>query len=99
MKERANSIYVRVTEKEKMRIKSKADKCGLTISEYLRKRALGYSPKALLRESFYEFSGKLSNLYEQIDKDYSTELEEKILSLIDEIQLKLLTPERKEIDK
>ena len=96
MKEKKNSIYVRVTEKEKIRIKNKADKCGLTISEYLRKRALGYSPKALLPESFYEFSGKLSNLYEQIDKDYSTELEEKILSLIDEIQLKLLTPERKD---
>ena len=96
MKERVNSIYVRVTEKEKIRIKNKADKCGLTISEYLRKRALGYSPKALLPESFYEFSGKLSNLYEQIDKGYSTELEERILSLIDEIQLKLLTPERKD---
>ena len=96
MKERANSIYVRVTEKEKIRIKNKADKCGLTISEYIRKRALGYSPKALLPECFYEFSGKLSNLYEQIDNGYSTELEEKILSLIDEIQLKLLAPERKD---
>lgn len=99
MKERTNSIYVRVTEKEKIRIKNKADKCGLTISEYLRKRALGYSPKALLPESFYEFSTKLSNLYEQLNKDYSTELEDKILSLIDEIQLKLLTAERKEIDE
>ena len=77
-----------------MRIKSKADKCGLTISEYLRKRALGYSPKALLPESFYEFSNKLGDLYEHIDKGYSTELEERILSLIDEIQLKLLAPER-----
>lgn len=96
MKERVNSIYVRVTKKEKIRIKNKADKCGLTISEYLRKRALGYSPKALLPESFYEFSGKLSKLYEQIDKGYSTELEERILSLIDEIQLKLLTPERED---
>mgnify|MGYP003508463341 CR=1 FL=1 len=54
MQERINSIYVRVTEKEKQRIKNKADKCGLTISEYLRKRALGYFPKALLPESFYE---------------------------------------------
>lgn len=99
MKERVNSIYVRVTEKEKIRIKNKADKCGLTISEYLRKRALGYSPKAHLPESFYGFSGKLGDLYEQIDKGYSAELEERILSLIDEIQLKLLTPERKEIDE
>ena len=96
MKERANSIYVRVTEKEKIRIKNKADKCGLTLSEYIRKRALGYSPKALLPESFYEFSGKLGDLYEQIDKGYSTELEERILSLIDEIQLKLLAPERED---
>ena len=96
MKERANSIYVRVTEKEKIRIKNKADKCGLTISEYLRKRALGYSPKAILPESFYEFQGKLSDLYKQIDKGYSTELEKRILSLIDEIQLKLLSAERKD---
>ena len=99
MKERANSIYVRVTKKEKIRIENKAKKCGLSVSEYFRKRALGYSPKALLPESFYDFSGKLSDLYEQIDKGYSTELEEKILSLIDEIQLKLLAPERKEIDE
>ena len=99
MKERINSIYVRVTEKEKQRIKNKADKCGLTISEYLRKRALGYSPKALLPESFYEFSSKLGDLYEQINKDYSTELEERFLSLIDEIQLKLLSTERKELDE
>ena len=99
MKERINSIYVRVTEKEKIRIKNKADQCGLSISEYLSKRALGYSPKALLPESFYEFSGKLGDLYEQLNKGYSTELEERILSLIDEIQLKILTPERKEIDE
>ena len=99
MKERVNSIYVRVTEKEKQRIKNKADKCGLTLSEYIRKRVLGYSPKALLPESFYEFSGKLGDLYEQLNKGYSTELEERILSLIDEIQLKLLSAERKELDE
>ena len=99
MNERANSIYVRVTEKEKIRIKNKADKCGLTVSEYLRKRALGYSPKALLPESFYEFSSKLGDLYEQLNKGYSNELEERILSLIDEIQLKLLSTERKEFDE
>lgn len=99
MNERANSIYVRVTEKEKIRIKNKADKCGLTVSEYLRKRALGYSPKALLPESFYEFSDKLGEIYEQLNKGYNTEVEERILSLIDEIQLKLLTPERKEVDE
>ena len=92
MKERANSIYVRVTEKEKIRIKNKADKCGLTISEYLRKRALGYSPKALLPESFYEFSEKLGGLYDALETTDNAELQEKVLSLIDEVQLKLLSP-------
>ena len=93
MNERTTAIYVRVTEKEKSRIKQKADKCGLSQSEYLRKRALGYSPKALLPESFYEFSNKLADVYEQLNNGYNTEIEEKLLSLLDEIQLKLLTPE------
>lgn len=92
MNERTTAIYVRVTEKEKSRIKQKADKCGLSQSEYLRKRALGYSPKALLPESFYEFSNKLGDVYEQLNNGYNTEIEEKLLSLLDEIQLKLLTP-------
>lgn len=94
MNERTTAIYVRVTEKEKSRIKQKADKCCLSQSEYLRKRALGYSPKALLPESFYKFSSKLGEVYEQINKGYNTEVEEKLLSLLDEIQLKLLTPEK-----
>ncbi len=93
MNERTTAIYVRVTEKEKSLIKQKADKCGLSQSEYLRKRALGYSPKALLPESFYEFSSKLGEVYEQINKGYNTEVEEKLLSLLDEIRLKLLAPE------
>ena len=94
MNKRTTAIYVRVTEKEKSRIKQKADKCGLSQSKYLRKRALGYSPKALLPESFYKFSSKLGEVYEQINKGYNTEVEEKLLSLLDEIQLKLLTPEK-----
>lgn len=94
MNERTAAIYVRVTPKEKSRIKQKADKCGLSQSEYLRKRALGYSPKALLPKSFYEFSNKLGDVYEQLNNGYNTEVEERLLSLLDEIQLKLLTPEK-----
>ena len=33
MNKRTTAIYVRVTEKEKSRIKQKADKCGLSQSE------------------------------------------------------------------
>ena len=94
MKEKLKSIYVRVTEKEKKRIKSKADKCGLPISEYVRKRALGYSPKALLPDTFYVFSERLGALYEQLKIQGADSLREDVLNLLDEIQKELLFPEK-----
>ena len=98
MKEKKNSIYVRVTEKEKVRIENKAKKCGLSVSEYLRKRALGYSPKAILPESFYEFTEKIGVLYEALGTLNSTELQAEVLKLLDEIYAKLLTLGRKDGD-
>ena len=94
MKEKKNSIYVRVTEKEKVRIENKAKKCGLSVSEYLRKRALGYSPKALLPESFYEFTEKIGILYEALGTLNSTELQAEVLKLLDEIYAKLLVTDK-----
>ena len=99
MKERKAQLKTRVTEKEKLRIENKAKKCGLSVSEYLRKRALGYSPKALLPESFYELTEKLGALYEALGRLNSTELQVEVLKLLDVIYAKLLTPERKEIDE
>ena len=37
-------INIRVTEKEKVQLDRLAQKCGLSLSEYLRKRGLGYEP-------------------------------------------------------
>lgn len=96
MNERTVQLKFRVTKKEKTRIMNISKKCGLSTSEYLRKRALGYSPKALLPESFYEFSEKLGRLYDALEITDNAELQEKVLSLIDEVQLKLLSP--KEVD-
>ena len=92
--ERKVQLKMRVTEKEKIRIENKAKKCGLTVSEYLRKRALGYSPKALLPESFYEFTEKLGVLYEELGSLNSTELQAEVLKLIDKIYAKLLTTDK-----
>ena len=94
LKEKTNSIYVRVTEKEKARIQNKAKKCGLSVSEYLRKKALGYSPKALLPESFYEFTEKIGILYEALGTLNSTELQKAVLKLIDDVYAKLLTTDK-----
>jgi hypothetical protein len=89
-----NSIYVRVTEKEKIRIENKAKKCGLSVSEYVRKRALYYAPKALLPENFYEFTEKLGALYEALGRLNSTELQKSVLDLIDDVYAKLLTTDK-----
>ena len=94
MKERKVQLKFRITEKEKIRIENKAKKCGLSVSEYLRKRALGYSPKALLPESFYEFTEKLGVLYEALGTLSSTELQKAVLKLIDDVYAKLLTTDK-----
>ena len=82
------------TKKEKLRIENKAKKCGLSVSEYLRKRALGYSPKTLLPEIFYEFTEKIGVLYEALGTLNSTELQAEVLKLLDEIYAKLLVTDK-----
>ena len=90
LKERKLQLKFRVTEKEKIRIQNKAKKCGLSVSEYLRKRALGYSPKALLPETFYEFTEKLGVLYDALGTLGYTDLQLLTLKLFDDIYIKLL---------
>ena len=47
------NLFIRVSEKEKTIIEQNAKKCGLSVSEYLRQRALGYMPRAVLPEIFF----------------------------------------------
>ena len=98
MKERKVQLKMRATEKEKVLIENKAKKCGLSVSEYLRKRALGYSPKALLPESFYEFTEKIGILYEALGTLSSTELQAEVLKLLDEIYAKLLVTDKSKVE-
>ena len=44
MKNRTVGINIRVTVTEKKKVTMLARKCGLSLSEYLRQRALGYEP-------------------------------------------------------
>lgn len=45
MRTRNVGLNVRVSPAEKYRIQTAAGRCGLTLSEYLRQRALGYTPQ------------------------------------------------------
>ena len=53
MRNRTAEINVRVTVTEKKKVTMLARKCGLSLSEYLRQRILGYEP------SEYPLTGEL----------------------------------------
>jgi len=55
-------IEVRLTEKQKEKIDRAAKRCGITTSEYLRQRALGGEPKAVLPDAFFVCCEKLDRL-------------------------------------
>jgi hypothetical protein len=92
MKETEQRIEARVTPQQKKKVAQIAERCGLPQSEYIRQRALGYSPRTVLPDAFYTFHTKLCELCNSIDGKVGAETEEKLLNLIYEIQLELLLP-------
>ena len=54
-KEKFARIEIRVNQKDKDKIKQLAEKCNLSVSEYLVQRALGYEPKTVLPDVFFDF--------------------------------------------
>ncbi|MDD4494650.1 MAG: DUF1778 domain-containing protein [Eubacteriales bacterium] len=92
MKNSNQRIEARVTPQQKKKIAQIAEKCGLPLSEYIRQRALRYSPRTVLPDAFYLFHAKLCELCNSIDGKASADTEEKLLRLIDKIQSELLSP-------
>lgn len=58
-KEKPARIELRTEPVKKKKIKQLAEKCNLPVSEYMVQRALGYEPKAVLPDAFYQFYSKL----------------------------------------
>lgn len=90
-KQKQPGIYFTVTEKEKRRIKRKAESCGLNQSEYIRQRALGYAPKAVPPNAFYNFCEELDVLCEE---PFSPEVNHKALTILAEIEQTLIRPDK-----
>jgi hypothetical protein len=99
MPEKSTRLYMRVTPQQKKKVAQIAERCGLPQSEYIRQRALGYTPRTVLPDAFYNFNVKLSELCNSIDGKVSAETEEKLLNLINEIQLELLLPGKETVKK
>ena len=66
MRVRRVGINVRVTPTEKKRILKAASRCGLTLSEYLRQRALGYTPRFHPPQTFFSYLTWMDNLTDQL---------------------------------
>ena len=90
MKEKNVRLELRLSAKEKAQLESIAKKCGLPVSEYLRKRGLGYEPGPLLNDRFYEVYS--SNLPLQPDT------EAVLITILNDLQQNLFLP-RKQTQK
>lgn len=55
-------IAFRVTGQEKKRIAVLVKKCSLSMSEYVKQRALGYAPQLVLPESIFPLLEKIDQL-------------------------------------
>lgn len=91
------NLFIRVSEREKNLIEHNAERCGLPVSEYLRQRALGYMPRAVLPEVFFSFNDKLDELCIAIEGKISADTEEKIVALIDDITAELILPQKERL--
>ena len=88
-KEKPARIELRVTAKEKDKIQSKARKCGLSTTEYVKQRALGYEPRGIPPDVLFLCLEKLGEL---ADKATSPELDVEISTVLKEITAAFLLP-------
>ena len=87
MTERSNSIYTRVTPQEKQKITDKARKCGLTLSEYIRQRCLGYAPREVPPNIYYDLCAKL-------DEARNSGNDADVLDVLDKLRETVIQPGR-----
>ena len=64
MRKRSVGINVRVSVTEKKKVTMLARKCGLSLSEYLRQRALGYEPGEHPPKEVFNVLDKLDEIAE-----------------------------------
>lgn len=86
-KEKYARIEIRVKPKDKEKIKQLAAKCGLSVSEYVLQRALGYAPKEVPTDAFFHFHTKLCEL---LNRDLSPDTEAAVLKLFDDIYAEII---------
>ena len=91
MKEKNARLELRLSVKEKEQLEQIAKKCGLPVSEYLRKRGLGYEPGPLLEERFYTAYSKLCEIS---NLPLKPETEAVLVAILNDLQQNLFLPRK-----
>ena len=84
-------IEIRVTGREKEKLESYAEHCGLSLSEYLRKRGLGYESGPLLDDRFYAAYSKLCEIS---NLPLNAEAEAALMVIFNDLQQNLFLPRK-----
>ena len=74
MRKRSVGINVRVSVTEKRKMTLMAKRCGLSLSEYLRQRALGYEPGGHPPKEVFNVLDKLDEIAESCSPTTSAEI-------------------------
>ena len=93
MKKQDIRIVARVTQKEKDRISDLAKRCGLSTTEDLRQRALGYEPKPVPPDALFHFCEKVDVL---IESPFSAEVNKAAITLLKEITKEIILPRKED---
>ena len=83
------TITFRLDRRDKEKIQSKARKCGLSTTEYVKQRALGYKPRTVPPDALFACLEKLGEL---ADKASSPELDKEICTVLKQITAEFLLP-------
>lgn len=83
------TITFRLNRRDKEKIQAKARKCGLSTTEYVKQRALGYEPRGIPPDALFVCLEKLGELE---SKTNSPELDEEIRIVLKQIAAALLLP-------
>ena len=83
------TITFRLNRRDKEKIQAKARKCGLSTTEYVKQRALGYEPRAVPPDALFAC---LERLGELADKASSPELDEDVRTVLKQITAEFLLP-------
>lgn len=88
------TISFRTTKRDKDRIKQLAKKCGLSQTEYIKQRALGYEPRAVPPDALFLLLEKIGELESKVA---SSETEAQINTLLKNISSTLLLPGKESV--